>query len=378
MKIKKFLSLFLSLAILCTITAGLDLTAFADTYSGTCGDSVTWSFDTDTGELTISGSGNMKDYGSSSSVPWYKYRTYISTVTIENGVTNIGGYVFYDCRSLTSITIPDGITTIGGFAFYECSSLTNIMIPESVTSIGNSAFSYCSSLESITIPGSVTSIGDFAFCNCTGLTSITIQNGITSIEGYVFTACTSLTAIVVSSNNEYYTSDDGVLFNKDKTEIICYPIAKANNTSYTVPDSVTSIWDDAFSFCTNLKSVIILDGVTSIGSVAFYVSGVTDVYYSGTEGDWNNITIGSNNTNSTKANIHYQTASDDYVISSETAATCTEDDVIVYTCPHNYTKTVKVPATGHTESEAVIENEVSATCTEDGSYDTVVYCSICK
>ncbi|MCD7797351.1 MAG: leucine-rich repeat domain-containing protein [Clostridiales bacterium] len=138
---KKVISLILSLTMLLTITAALDLTAFADTYSGTCGDNVTWLLDTETGELIISGSGDMSDYDSSgyigptcsSNAPWYNYRTYIKAVTILDGVTSIGEEVFYNLTSLASVTIPDGVTSTENFSFYYCESLTNIIIPDSVT-----------------------------------------------------------------------------------------------------------------------------------------------------------------------------------------------------------------------------------------------------
>ena len=148
--------------------------------------------------------------------------TYISgAVTIPSNlsgypVTSIGNYAFRDCYELTSITIPDSVTSIGGGAFYECSSLTSITIPNSVTSIGTWAFRHCTGLTSITIPDSVTSIGNEAFAYCSSLTSITVD-----------------------SANKHYSSQDGVLFNKDKTQLIQYPIGKAS-TTYTIPDSVTS------------------------------------------------------------------------------------------------------------------------------------------
>jgi uncharacterized protein YjdB len=143
---------------------------------GTFGSSgqLTWSLVN--GTLTIGGTGAMPYYfyNDFSNCPWYNFRIGIMTVDIQNGVTTIGGYAFYECSILTSITIPNSVTSIGRNAFYNCSVLTSITIPNSVTSIGDQAFYYCSSLTSITIPNSVTSIGDWAFDGCSSLKNVTV------------------------------------------------------------------------------------------------------------------------------------------------------------------------------------------------------------
>ena len=190
------------------------------------------------------------------------------SITIPNSVTSIGDSAFFCCENLTSITIPESVTSIGRYAFDECSSLTSITIPNSVTSIGDGAFRRCKNLTSITIPNSVTSIGDSAFWGCSSLTNITIPEGITSIGYDAFYMCSSLTSINVSENNKNYCSVDGVLFNKDKTELIQYPIKK-EGTSYKIPNSVTSIGDRIFRWCENLTSITIPNSVTSIGQEAF-------------------------------------------------------------------------------------------------------------
>ncbi|MGN1124169.1 MAG: leucine-rich repeat protein, partial [Eubacterium sp.] len=123
---KKALSLLLSVVMLLSITAGLDLTTYAETLTGSCGENVTYTLDTETGVLTISGTGPMNDYwfsfdeyGSSSNVPWYNNSSSVKTVEIEYGVTRIGNCAFSPCYGLTSITIPDGVTSIGERAFYS-------------------------------------------------------------------------------------------------------------------------------------------------------------------------------------------------------------------------------------------------------------------
>lgn len=175
------------------------MTAATTVASGTCGDSLTWTLDSD-GTLTISGSGAMSSF-SQTTMPWYSNITDIKTVTIENGVTSIGNYAFRGCSSLESITIPSGVTSIGTCAFYDCSSLTSIEIPESVTSIGTYAFRGCSLLESITIPSGVTSIGNYTFFGCSSLTSIEIPSGVTSIGTSAFHNCSSLALVIMEGES---------------------------------------------------------------------------------------------------------------------------------------------------------------------------------
>ena len=195
-------------------------------------------------------------------------------IVISNSVKSIGNSAFHGCTNLTSVTIGNRVTSIGNSAFHGCTNLTSVTIGNRVTSIGESAFSGCSDLTSVTIPNSVTRIGDSAFSGCINLTSATIGNRVVRIGESAFRDCTNLTSITVHGGNRRYSSSDGVLFNKDETELIQYPIGNAR-TSYTIPDSVTSIRDHAFDGCTNLTSVTIGNSVTSIGKSAF--SGCSDL-----------------------------------------------------------------------------------------------------
>ena len=174
------------------------------------------------GRFVISGTGEMKDYSGSNNSPYYNYKESIKTVEIQNEVTSIGNYAFENCKSLTSIEISSNVTIIGDDAFAYCTNLTSIEIPSSVTSVGY----------------------------------------------YAFSECTSLNSINVDKSNQKYSSEDGILFDKDKKELIRYPTGKKEK-EYNIPSSVTRIEWAAFSGCTSLTSIEIPSSVTSIGFAAF-------------------------------------------------------------------------------------------------------------
>ena len=199
----------------------------------------------------------------------FAYCTSLTSIEIPSGVTSIRDYAFDNCTSLTSIEIPSGVTSIRDHAFDNCTSLTSIEIPSGVTSIGNSAFKNCTSLASIEIPSSVTSIGNEAFAYCTNLTSIEIPSGVTSIENYAFSNCTSLNSINVDKDNQSYSSEDGILFDKEKKKLITYPAGKKEK-EYNIPSSVTSIGAGTFYGCRSLTRIEIPSSVTSIECLAFY------------------------------------------------------------------------------------------------------------
>ena len=192
----------------------------------------------------------------------------LTNIEIPSSVTSIDWEAFSGCTNLKSVTIPDSVTSIGGSAFEQCTNLTNIVIPSSVTSIGDYAFEGCASLTSITIPDSVTSIGKRAFRECKSLKTVTIPDNVTSIGIWAFRNCISLTAINVATENQNYVSVNGVLYNNDKTTIICYPAGKKDE-SYKIINGVTSIEGSAFKDCISLKSVTIPDSMTSLGDGAF-------------------------------------------------------------------------------------------------------------
>ncbi len=183
---------------------------------------------------------------------------------IENGVLK----KYYEEKGVTKVVIPDNVTSIGKKAFSYCKNITKITISDSITSIGNEAFSHCTNLTEIIIPNSVTRIGYLAFNYCINLKEITIPDSVTRIRYDAFYKCENLTEIKVDDTNKIYCDIDGILFNKDKSILIKYPIGKSKN-EYVISDSITSIGDGAFEGCHNLKEITIPDSVISIGDGAF-------------------------------------------------------------------------------------------------------------
>jgi hypothetical protein len=242
----------------------------------------------------------------------FRHCSRLTSVTIPNSVTSIGKSAFFECTGLRSVTIPNSVTFIGHSAFSGCISLKSITIPNSITEINGWTFSYCTGLRSVSMPNSITEINEGAFAHCTTLTSVTIPSSVMFIESRAFDGCTGLKSItaqcpippLVKSDwafndvntslirlivpkgsgdayshnyvwNEFqivedtanYSSKNGVVFNKDKTELVRYPMSKKG--SYKIPNSVTSIGNYAFAF-DSLRSVTIPNSVTSIGRGAFF------------------------------------------------------------------------------------------------------------
>ena len=248
---KRFLATFLALCLALGLLPGTAWTAgdSAPT-SGSCGDGVTWTYvpeldehgNDQGGTLTISGSGAMADFADLTEQPWYSWTRTCKNLVIEDGVTSIGKWAFQECDNLTNVTIPNSVTTIGHGSFCGCESLTSVTIPDSVTIIETVAFAY-SGLTSVTIPANVIRADE------------------------VFSGCENLQTINVDPNNRQYSSQDGVLFNKEKSTLLLCPGGKV---SYTIPNSVTRIEHRAFSGCSRLTSVTIPNSVTTIGMASFF------------------------------------------------------------------------------------------------------------
>lgn len=213
----------------------------------------------------------------------------LTSVTIPEGVTHIDVHAFDNCTGLKSVSLPSSLMGIGYAAFGGCSALKSVTIPNGVKNIESDSFNGCRELKSVVIPESVTHIGDRAFCGCRELESVAIPAGVARIGNGVFGDCNALKVIQLDSGNPAFTLIDGVLYTKDRSELVMYPNPSATvvipegvtsirgwaftggsgMTSVTIPESVTNIKDHAFLRCDGLKSITIPSSVKNIGVRAF-------------------------------------------------------------------------------------------------------------
>ena len=241
------------------------------------GRSLTWAVD-QKGLLRIRGEGDMADFCGNyhwqtswqNQLPWQGYLTSVQTVVIEPGLTTIAPRAFSDFRSLTDLVLPDSLETIGDNAFYECTELEEVSIPEGVLAIGDRAFFDCKSLKSITIPESVISIGTKAFSHCP-LSSVELPGSVAGNWEYAFEYCQSLYSVRIG-------------------------------------EGVQTIGDYAFYLCEDMTVIVIPASVTEIGAGAFVGCGnLVEVYFAGSEEQWQQIVIGSGNENLRNVEIYYET-----------------------------------------------------------------------
>ena len=169
--------------------------ASAADVSGDCGEGVSWAFEN--GILTISGEGTMKNYGEFSPAPWMDHKEKINAVNVENGVTNVGDFAFFDLQNLTSVNIAGTVKTIGMYAFYGCKNLKMVSLSAGIEEIGVCAFKLCTDLPSIRLPETLTTIRTEAFYRCESLLGITIPASVTTLEGSAFAYCSSLKCATV-------------------------------------------------------------------------------------------------------------------------------------------------------------------------------------
>lgn len=294
-------------------------------FNGYCGaesdgSNIAWYFDFKTGELSLNGTGEMKDYYSTIDVPWYMLAKRVNSVDISDGITKISSEAFANCRSLKAIHIPKDVKSFGGWSVFAwCDALETMTVAEentvyhsegnciietasktlkfgcktsiipddgSVTSIGNLAFDRCN-IENITIPECIVSIGTSAFIGCDNLTNITIPKNVTSIGGGVFGGCRNLENIYVDAENTSYYVKNNCLIEKESKTLIAgcndsiipddgsVTVIGSNALSgrkmirVTIPNGITTIGFAAFSVCPNLESVSIPNSVTTIELSAF-------------------------------------------------------------------------------------------------------------
>ncbi len=262
--------------------------------TGTCTDGLTWKIDSSL-TLTISGTGAMTDL----SFPWQTYAPVVTNIVIADGVTSVNkgaflGFVavtsvtigknvttidnnaFYGCVKVASLKINStALTTIGEGAFYDCTPLASLSIPETVSVIGANAFAGCKKITSVTIPGSVTTIGKGAFYGCESLKDVKILSGVQIIDERAFAACIALQSLTLP---EGITSINKEAFNG----CVALSTVNGNSASLDLPESVTTIGESAFSSCNSLKGVTITGNIANIAKYAFKSCiGLTDVNITG-------------------------------------------------------------------------------------------------
>ena len=317
-------------------------------YDGKCGANATWHYDTATGTLTISGTGAIADYGIAAPAPWSKLRADIQTVVVEDGITAIGNSAFAACTKLQTITLADSVTSIGESAFNGSDVFTEISL-EKVTAVGKSAFSGCAGLKEVSLPN-VVSIGEQAFANCTELNSISLGSDDVEVESIgirAFQNCSSLetaifknvksipqwafqgTALIkVSFANvteigaqsfTNVTTLEEVSFGARTTTIGSRAFSGTGIKAVAIPGNVVSLEGSVFANCAALKEAEIAEGIREIpeslfygdsslesvalpttlekiGDYAFYnCTALTMVNYAGSDAQWAQITIGTNN-----------------------------------------------------------------------------------
>lgn len=244
--------------------------------SGYCGGegdgtNCTWNFDKDTGTLTISGTGLMADWShkEDETAPWFSWCEEIKTVKIEDGVTNIGKYAFYDCSRMTKAEMADSVLTIGEAAFSACNDMTEIKMSANLSAIESRAFNSCFSLPHIVLPGSLKKIGNDAFVHCRSLDNIQLPLGIQTINIETFYACSSLSGM-------------------------------------TLPNSIITL-SGTFAECTGLKWLSLPENFSKLGYMALYkCDGLTDIYFAGSEEQWKQVYISKDNNDTLKhVTIHF-------------------------------------------------------------------------
>lgn len=199
---KKMLAILFSVIMVLTL---VPMSAFAeDALSGECGENLTWSFDEENGELTITGSGAMTNYSAASSAPWDTIRDDIKKIMVDEGVTSIGNDTFTGCKNVAEVTLPDSLAKIGDSAFRDCTSLTDIAIPDDVMSLGHYAFYGCKDLTELKLGDNVKTMGNYAFAKCTGIRIITASDALTNIGKKAFDGCEALDFVLFTGTEEQW------------------------------------------------------------------------------------------------------------------------------------------------------------------------------
>ncbi len=296
-----------------------DPTANDSIASDTFGGGFTYNL-TKAGTLTISGSGAMPDFDSAGDQPWNSYNSQIRKIVIGNGITSVGSCAFWNCEAL-SVEIPSGVTAIGRYAFRE-SSLVSVSIPSSVKTIGDSAFHGCGNLVSVNVAEGVEVIEQNAFRACRSLTSIALPASVEQVGAASFMECDEMTNAVFAPGSKQVRLGDNIFMRCYRLMNVTLP-KNADRIgegmfmncgmlkAVEIPQGVERIEQNAFASCAGLIKVVIPDSVTAIGISAFDDSSLTDIYFTGSEAQWNSISKLGDTSVITNATKHFNYVPDD-------------------------------------------------------------------
>ena len=386
---------------------------------GQCGDNAYWTLED--GVLTVSGTGAMYDSEEYRDSPFYSIRDQITAIVIEDGITSIGDrmfggcavqdvsigksverigqWTFTYCTELQSIVIPDNVTFIDDQAFFGCEGLQSLDLGNGVKYIGGNAFENCESLQSVTIPDSVETIDGYAFSHCIKLKSVEIGDGVKNIGAYAFRYCFSLENVDFGGNEmslgEYVFYEcgslqninigngvkyigEGAFFNCDELQsvTIADSVTEIGSLAFyscewlhnvTIGNGVKRIDACAFEYCPRIQYIIIGNGVESIGGGAFYRNDdLWHVLYTGTEAQWEAITIEENNECLTSATRHYNAVGTEVMEAGDGRDTCTVDFCLFCTICEEYL-TEEIEGGTHTWSDST--DKTPRRCADCGTYE---------
>lgn len=299
----------------------------------------------------------------------------LKEITIPDNVSIIGDSVFKKCTNLKNLTIHNGVSNIGYGAFMGCTSLKSVKIPDSVDFMSPCTFYNCSNLKEVILSKQLNHIPDSAFSNCTQLENIVLHSGITKIQSNAFSGCTTLkvikipqnvdyiassafhnagTAFSVTSSNKTFSSENGVLYNADKTKLYKFPAYKAGN--YKTPDSVTKVSSYAFNYCQKLDKVTIGEGVKTINKNAFNNSSIKELVLPSTLKTLKNPLNETNTINLTNITI----PEDNPHFSSVSGMLYSKDKSILYIYPSGRKGTVAFPDEATDLNAISYQNKASA------------------
>jgi len=362
--------------------------------NGQCGDNLYWRLDGN-GRLTIYGTGDMYEYSSYTSVPWYNYRTQIKAADIRTGCTYISSYAFISCQNMTSLTLGESEMTMGDYVFEFCDSLTEVTIPANVQ-LGYGAFLNCSGLRSVSI--ACPTIPKYAFELCTALESVEIKEGVTTVVEYAFRrtdalreitfpeSVTTITGPLFANNSLGSPQLQDITFLNHKTEIPGGLLNYLSTTGITIHGEACST-ARRFAEANNIAFEALAGKVNHTPGESVIENEVTPTC--GKEGSYDEVIYCSVCTAEVSRTTHTidkltTHTPDEPVRENEVPASCKDEgsyDEVVYcsVCTAEVSRTTHTidKLTTHTPDEPVRENEVPASCKNEGSYDEVVYCSVC-